>query len=74
MNIPDVILKIREFKFMGKITLSNRVRSDCSPVEVDIYFDEQTKTAYQIDNQSKMYRVAKPKEGNPSEYGEWQRA
>lgn len=71
MSIPEIILEIRNFKKMGNLILSSWVRGNGTSVEVAIYFDEKTNTAYQVDEFAHQYRKAVSKDGEIAEYGDW---
>lgn len=71
MGVPGIIATIRSYKDMGSLTLSGWMRGNGSAMEVEIYFDESTNTAYQVDEVAKVYRKASSKSGEVASYGEW---
>jgi hypothetical protein len=60
-------------RFVLNTELLDRCNSDGTPVHVDLYVNEASRRAYQVDERNGFYREAELSWGGPSTFGEWKR-
>ena len=63
----------QKFKKIGDLKLSGFAWHDGSPLCVEILWDENSKTAYQVDWGHEIFRLTKSVKYKAMPYGDWQK-